>query len=96
MPATLTREKLPISDAQAAEALAIAEDVCASLGIIAELKVVPYDDPDLTPGRVALLEVHIDDDVPIPTYLDLISRLGSTLRTRGLEWPNVPFEAVVL
>ena len=95
MPTTLTREKLPISDAQAAEALAIAEDVCRDLGVLATLELSAYDDPDLTPSRVALLQVTLDDDVTTDLYLKTISILGRALEARGLKWPDVPFEQVV-
>ena len=95
MPTTLTREKLPITDAQAADALKIANDVCRSFGVGADISLEPYDDPDLTPSRVALLTVQLGDDVPRQTFLDMIPALGRVLRAHGLHWPEVAFEPYV-
>ena len=95
MAATVTRNKLPISDAQAEAVIAVVEAVCREFGVVAEIVVKPTLDPELPPYRMALVEAHVPESVPDEMLWKIVSAVFRALDSRGLSWPAIPLQALV-
>jgi hypothetical protein len=87
--------ELPATPGQVRRAREIVERVCAELGIVSDISVERYQDPESGEPPVALFTVTIREEVPYEVYSGLIVTVARRLQAEGLYIPAAPIQPYV-
>lgn len=86
-----TTDTILVSEEQLAAAVALVEETCQEFGVVPEIEVTLYVDPeDESECPLTMVLAHIRRKPGPGKYQDLIPEVGDRLRAAGLLEPRLP------